>query len=162
MAGRKTSLVQALSSPVPVLRPFRLKIITMKGTQVQDSIGKTRLVSMESEPIRDGCKGKGMHDRMAFTRRAEQKMAIPIEQVQIQFPKGGGLESSHPGCQLMTANNDRGIRPANKAGLTLSTKGAFMKVLIPAKCGYSPRENVGMLRSTMLEAPLFLKKSLGY
>ena len=36
---------------------------------------------------------------------------------------------------------------------TSSTYGAFRKVLIPAKCGSSPRENVGMVRSTMESAP---------
>ncbi len=37
--------------------------------------------------------------------------------------------------------------------LTSSSKGAFMKVFIPAKCGSSPRLNVGIVLSSMEEAP---------
>ena len=36
---------------------------------------------------------------------------------------------------------------------TSSTYGALRKVLIPAKCGSSPRENVGIVRSLMESAP---------
>ena len=36
---------------------------------------------------------------------------------------------------------------------TFSQNGAFRNVLIPAKCGSSPRENVGMFLSSSEEAP---------
>lgn len=36
---------------------------------------------------------------------------------------------------------------------TSSTNGALRKVLMPAKCGSSPRENVGIRLSTMESAP---------
>jgi hypothetical protein len=34
-----------------------------------------------------------------------------------------------------------------------STNGALRKVLMPAKCGFSPREKVGIERSSRLSAP---------